>query len=199
LALVLQGAQCPREILHDQAPYWGRKGIPYHQFLKAGENTLNVVICRILMAAAASLIISLSLAVLAVMPLRSAITDAIDRQIHPFLGHPFRRWLLNQPDEEVIGRHLSTACYVDHAIPEVVCLALKSHDDPENALVVNTNLCGVNAARGAVLRALLGAENGIDAFPCPWITGLLNPPPETVLIGIVKPPARPIRLNSGCP
>ncbi len=29
------------EILHDQARYWGQRGIHYHQFLKAGENTLN--------------------------------------------------------------------------------------------------------------------------------------------------------------
>ena len=29
------------EILHDQAAYWGQRGIHYHQFLKAGENTLN--------------------------------------------------------------------------------------------------------------------------------------------------------------
>ena len=36
------------EILHDQAQYWGKKGIHYHQFLKAGENTLNVKICRLL-------------------------------------------------------------------------------------------------------------------------------------------------------
>ena len=30
------------DILHDQAQYWGQKGIHYHQFLKAGENTLTV-------------------------------------------------------------------------------------------------------------------------------------------------------------
>ena len=29
------------EILHDQARYWGQRGIHYHQFLRAGENTLN--------------------------------------------------------------------------------------------------------------------------------------------------------------
>jgi len=29
------------EILHDQAVFWGQRGIHYHQFLKAGENTLN--------------------------------------------------------------------------------------------------------------------------------------------------------------
>lgn len=29
------------EILHDQAQYWGQRGIHYHQFLADGENTLN--------------------------------------------------------------------------------------------------------------------------------------------------------------
>ncbi len=29
------------DILRDQARYWGQRGIHYHQFLKAGENTLN--------------------------------------------------------------------------------------------------------------------------------------------------------------
>ena len=29
------------DILHEQAPYWGQRGVHYHQFLKAGENTLN--------------------------------------------------------------------------------------------------------------------------------------------------------------
>lgn len=30
------------EILHEQAQYWGRRGVHYHQFLQAGENTLNL-------------------------------------------------------------------------------------------------------------------------------------------------------------
>ncbi|MDA0347287.1 MAG: ADP-ribosylglycohydrolase family protein [Verrucomicrobia bacterium] len=29
------------DILHDQASYWGKRGVHYHQFLEAGENTLN--------------------------------------------------------------------------------------------------------------------------------------------------------------
>ena len=29
-------------ILHEQSQYWGKKGIHYHQFLQAGENTLNL-------------------------------------------------------------------------------------------------------------------------------------------------------------
>lgn len=37
------------DILHDQAKYWGRPGIHYHQFLKAGENTLNLKLCALLL------------------------------------------------------------------------------------------------------------------------------------------------------
>ena len=29
------------DILREQAQYWGRRGVHYHQFLAAGENTLN--------------------------------------------------------------------------------------------------------------------------------------------------------------
>lgn len=29
------------DLLRDQASFWGRKGVHYHQFLEAGENTLN--------------------------------------------------------------------------------------------------------------------------------------------------------------
>jgi len=34
------------DILHEQARYWGQKGIHYHQFLVAGENTLNLKLAR---------------------------------------------------------------------------------------------------------------------------------------------------------
>ena len=37
------------EILHDQAQYWGRRDIHYHQFLRAGENTLNLQLAKMLM------------------------------------------------------------------------------------------------------------------------------------------------------
>ena len=57
-------------------------------------------------------------------------------------------------------------------------LALKYHDDPESALIANTNLGGDNAARGAVLGALLGAAHGLEKFPGRWIDGLVDPPPD---------------------
>ena len=38
------------EILHDQAEFWGRRGVHYHQFLRAGENTLNMQLALQLLA-----------------------------------------------------------------------------------------------------------------------------------------------------
>ena len=38
------------DILHDQRQYWGLPGIHYHQFLKAGENTLNLKLCNLLIS-----------------------------------------------------------------------------------------------------------------------------------------------------
>lgn len=36
------------EILHEQARYWGKPGVHYHQFLRAGENTLNLQLGKVL-------------------------------------------------------------------------------------------------------------------------------------------------------
>ncbi len=36
----------PTDILHDQVKYWGKNDIHYHQFLNAGENTLNLKLAR---------------------------------------------------------------------------------------------------------------------------------------------------------
>jgi ADP-ribosyl-[dinitrogen reductase] hydrolase len=262
------------EILHNQAQYWGQKGIHYHQFLKAGENTLNVQICRLLiesinqtgtynaddflrryitfmttpgnhqdtyieechrnffanyarglapsscgheekhigglvgivpivvfyfkqpkkareaalahlalthpglkMETAGSLVIDILLKVLNGVPLKKAILEEIETQNNPLLGHPFTKWL-DDPDEWVIGPRLSPACYVEDSVPAVIYLALKYHQDPEKALIVNTNLGGDNAARGSVLGALMGALHGVEKFPRRWIDGLVHPPPE---------------------
>ena len=269
-----QAPNASGEILHDQARYWGQKGIHYHQFLKAGENTLNVKICRLLiesinqsgtydaddflkryiaymttpnnhrdtyieechrhffanyarglpprkcgvaekhiggligivpivvyyfnqpdkaresamvhlmlthpgykMETAGSLIIDILLKVLNGIPLRAAIAEEIETQHNPLLGHPFKKWL-DDPDDWVIGPRLSTACYVEDAVPAVIYLALKYHDDPEKALIVNTNLGGDNAARGSILGALLGTSCGIEKFPRRWVEGLVDPLPD---------------------
>jgi len=262
------------EILHDQAQYWGKKNVHYHQFLKAGENTLNIKISRLLMDSlmenggyasadflqrylafmttpgshrdtyieechrnffnnyakglplekcgvaekhiggivgivpivvfyrnqpalartaalehlalthpgvpmrtAATLVVDLLLAVLAGTPLREAIASQIAVQKNPLVGHPFMKWL-SEADEMVVGRRLSTACYVEFAVPAVVYMALKYHDDPEAVLVANTNLGGDNAGRGAILGALIGAEHGFGGFPLRWVENLVDPPPD---------------------
>ena len=262
------------EILHDQARYWGEKGVHYHQFLDAGENTLNVNICRLLveslnqnqgydaddflnryirfmttpnshqdtyieechrnffanyaagiaphkcgviekhigglsgivpivayyasepvearenalahlalthpgpkMAMAAALIIDILLAVFAGHALKDVIEKKVAAQSNPLVGHPFKK-LLAEPDQIVIGRRFSTACYVEDAVPAVIYLALKYHHDPEKALIVNANLGGDNAGRGAVLGAILGAAHGIEKFPNRWLRGLKEPLPE---------------------
>ncbi len=262
------------EILHDQARYWGQKSIHYHQFLQAGENTLNVKLCRLLiesinqigtydaddflrryiafmttagnhrdtyieechrnffanyargvpprkcgvaekhiggligivpivvhhyhhpekareaalahlalthpgykMETAGTLLVDILLKILAGSSLNAVIREKIEAQSNPLLGHPFEKWL-DDPDDDVIGPRLSTACYVEDSVPAVLYLALKYHDAPEKALIVNTNLAGDNAARGAVLGALLGASCGMERFPRRWIDGLVDPPPE---------------------
>jgi ADP-ribosyl-[dinitrogen reductase] hydrolase len=264
------------DILHDQASYYGQKNIHYHQFLKSGENTLNVKICRLLiksiiengayrsdiflekyisfmttpgnhrdtyveechrnfftnyarglppnkcgveekhigglvgmipivlfyrnqpeqarslalehlalthpgakMKTSATLIIDLLLSVLKGKTLQKAIADEITLQKNPLMGHPFTRWL-DDPDEMVIGPRFSTACYVEDSVPAIIYLGLKYHDDPERALVANTNLGGDNAGRGAVLGALLGAAHGIEGFPKRWIENLVEPPQKMI-------------------
>ena len=126
---------------------------------------------------AASLLTGLLLQILKGRPLKEVLMTEFERQRSPFAGYPFLKWL-DQADELVVGRRFSTACYVEESIPSVLYLALKYHSAPEGGLITNTNLGGDNAYRGAVLGALLGAANGMEAFPDRWIKGLRHPPPE---------------------
>jgi ADP-ribosylglycohydrolase len=131
------------------------------------------------METAGSLVITILLEVLNGKPLQEAILVNHEAQNNPLLGHPFTK-LLQEPDERVIGQKFSPACYVEDSVPAVIYLALRYHQDPEQALEVNTNLGGDNAGRGAVLGALLGAEHGSDGFPERWVTGLREPLPDLV-------------------
>ena len=264
------------EILHDQAKFWGQPQIHYHQFLKAGENTLNLKLCSLLirsleenggydkddyarryiefmtspnshrdtyieechrnffenyangvpidrcaatekhigglpgmvpilvfyrknpgaaikaafehlslthpgdkMKSSGLWLIETLLPVLNGSSLNEVIEDRIARQVSQYYGHSFAKWL-KLPDEEVVGKKVSPACYVEESVPAVIYLALKYHDDPEAGLIANTNLGGDNVHRGAVLGALLGAENGFDAFPESWLNGLMAPPDISV-------------------
>lgn len=260
------------DILHEQVEFWGRSGIHYHQFLAAGENTLNLKLCALLidnllahdgydadaylidyinfmttpgshrdtyieeyhrhfftnlatgkpptscgvnekhisgiigmiplavyyaddpdlgrqlafdhlalthlgdrMTLAGEFLMDVLLAVLEGDSLFEVISQKVRQQDNPLLRYPLLRWL-SDPDETVVGKRLSSACYVEDALPATAYLALKYHEDPVQGLIANTNLGGDNAGRGAILGALLGAANGISALPESWIKGLCHPP-----------------------
>ncbi len=263
------------DILHDQAQFWGQKGIHYHQFLKAGENTLNLKICRELLLylydaeayhpedwlekMIAFLLSPTShsdtyveeylrvfftnyangrspqkcaredekhiggychmlplLLILAEQP-ESARSTALKHLALTHGGHHMRSWgeviadtllttlrgepldialrqacrnssldidieqlsaLQQYPDTTVIGHHFSSACYIEHAVPATIYLALKYVSTPEDGLIANTMCGGDNAGRGSLLGALLGAANGFECWPQRWLEGLHMPPPE---------------------
>jgi ADP-ribosylglycohydrolase len=262
------------DILHDQARYWGKRGVHYHQFLSAGQNTLNLQICRVLltllqqdgcysqdswlkrfvafmttpgshsdtyaeeylrhffnqygrgkeleccgrkdehhigglslmlpllivfsqdrqyarqlalqhlslthggiiMAQGGNLIADILLELLHGKSLVEAIADSCDSCTSPITKHQLAT-LIDYPDTVVIGKHFSSACYIEQALPATLYLALKYVDDPESGLIANTMAGGDNAGRGAVLGALLGAAGGMRNWPDRWIDGLLQPPP----------------------
>jgi len=69
---------------------------------------------------------------------------------------------LKSGDAAVLGGRYSTACYITDSWPSVCYLAAKYHDEPENALLVNTNLGGENAHRGSVLGTIVGAASALQ-------------------------------------
>lgn len=266
------------DILHNQAQYWGKKNIHYHQFLQAGENTLNLQLARELLLLvqgdghylATSWLDRLiafmttpgshqdtyleeylrhffinygrgkkpsqcgrmdenhigGFSLMLPLTLMFAKNPGYARQVslqHLALTHggpAMRPWaellcvtlqqllqgetlgqsiraatraaaldlevaalqsLTDYPDSIVVGRHFSSACYVDQAMPATLYFALKYHDSPVSAMIANTMCGGDNAGRGAVLGALLGALNGRQGWPTRWIKGLLRPPPVVLL------------------
>jgi len=63
-------------------------------------------------------------------------------------------------DAAIVGGRYSLACYISDSWPSVCYLASKYYACPGRALVINTNLGGENAHRGAVLGTVVGAASG---------------------------------------
>ena len=251
------------DILREQAQYWGRRRVHYHQFLSAGENTLNFQLsvelfrfvestgkydagawleryielmltpgrhrdtyveeyhrafftnlargkkpeaCGVddvhigglaqvpaLIAAlgaghhslvdivethvalthkdpgvirAAAWLASIHTAVASGIDLREAIPAIAGEVVSE---KKLRRWN-EQPDEVVVGRILSSACYIQDAFPASLYLAWKYSKDFSSGIIANANLGGDNCHRGAVVGSLLGAANGV---PTRWLDGLV--------------------------
>ena len=248
------------DILRDQARFWGVRGVHYHQFLAAGENTLNFrlatelfhlvkergaydpdlwleryisrmlepgwhrdtyveeyhrafftryaqgkkprrcgisdghigglsqvpALCAALegvpleelrstvklhvglthshanVLRAADTLVRLLWAVAQGIPLHDAIrADAGDW----ISGNKSDGWL-HQPDDQVIGRRFSPACYIADAMPASLYLVWKYHRDFKAGIVANAMVGGDNCHRGAVVGSILGALCGV---PEDWI------------------------------
>ena len=265
------------DILHDQSIYWGRRGVHYHQFLKAGENTLNLKLARELLLLQDQGGYSPREWLMCLVTYMTAPGNHNDTYVEEYLRHFFTQYgngydvmacgrkdenhiggltlmlplvialardredalktalhhlglthggpvmhsggniiarivldllhgekienavfnhyrnehdslpaypldaLLEFPDQLVVGRHFSSACYLDQSIPATLYLALKYIRDPEQGMIANTMCGGDNAGRGAVLGALLGAAGGPDCWPDRWVSGLIDFPELTFL------------------
>lgn len=250
------------DILHDQAQYWGQRGVHYHQQLEAGENTLNLQLSRALykqvhsagrydakawlhlyvdcmrlpgwhrdtyveeyhrafftnlargkqledcgaadvhiggLASVPALfgglnsggeefvgivrrhvslthrcpeVLEAAMAfarILLAIETGSGLREAIFQHASGWAGEKkFSKWS-KDPDEMVVGQHLSTACYIQDAFPAALYLAWKYADDFSSGIIANTHCGGDNCHRGAVIGALLGMENEIPSF---WLDGL---------------------------
>jgi ADP-ribosylglycohydrolase len=263
---------CPKDdILHDQVQYWGKPGIHYHQFLQAGENTLNLKIAALLAeslieknsydqddfaqryigfmldrdshkdtyaeeyhrsffknyargkplekcgvddahigslatltplilfyhrdhdlllkkvrqhlalthkgetaARAGELFAETIHYLIQGVDLEHALFEDIGRNHYQILASPFRRWIENHSDEEVVGKLVSNACYLEDALPATYYLALRYTDNFEQGMISNTHLGGDNCHRGVVLGAILGAAGGCENIPGDWVGGLVN-------------------------
>jgi ADP-ribosyl-[dinitrogen reductase] hydrolase len=261
-------APCPRgEILHDQARYWGQRGVHYHQHLAAGENTLNLQLAVLLLESlhqrggyqaddyldryirfmtepghhrdtyieechrnffsnlargrtprrcgepdihigglahvgilcaafgedpsrtreivrehiglthpdpsllhAADALTAMLCAVLQGTTLR----DAIAEHGRDHFSAKRSEKLAGEPDENVIGRVFSPACYIRDAFPATLHLAWKYADRFEAGILANTNVGGDNCHRGAVLGSLLGGASGEQSLHRPLVDGLKN-------------------------
>ncbi len=77
-------------------------------------------------------------------------------------------------DRSFVGGKVSSACYVDGAVPAVLYLLARYQRDARSALLANARCGGDNCHRGAVLGALLGALVGVQGLPQDLLTGLAD-------------------------
>ncbi len=65
------------------------------------------------------------------------------------------------------------ACYIEQSFPAFLGLTHKYSANFETAVCASANAGGENVARGALLGAVLGAAQGLDAFPAWSLEGLV--------------------------
>jgi ADP-ribosyl-[dinitrogen reductase] hydrolase len=239
------------DILREQAQYWGKTGVHYHQFLKAGENTVNFKLAGELFTLVKSAghydadawleryiecmlkpgwhrdtyleeyhrafftkyaqgtkprkcgiddghigglaQVPALVAALAGKPLETlrasvkehvnlthantgvlhaadtlvtllhaiskgeTLREAMQKHATDWISNAKAESWLADPDEHVIGRRFSPACYIDDAMKGSMYLAWKYHNDFAAGITANTMVGGDNCHRGAVVGSLLAA------------------------------------------
>ena len=75
----------------------------------------------------------------------------------------------NLPDRQVVGKILSTACYLPESFTASLYLAYKYEDDFTLAVLANAKVGGDNCHRGVVVGSVVGMQTGI---PQKWLRDL---------------------------
>ena len=75
----------------------------------------------------------------------------------------------NLPDRQVVGKILSTACYLPESFTASLYLAYKYADDFTLAVLANAKTGGDNCHRGVVVGSVLGMQSGV---PPKWLRDL---------------------------
>ncbi len=254
------------DILHDQARYWGQRDVHYHQFLPAGDNTINFLLAIQLYRSTVRAgrydpdawldlyirlmqtpgwhrdtyleeyhraffdnlaagqdpgdcgVDDLHIGGLAAVPALIAALDALEehnpddiedivaahvalthrnrhvghcaraltrmlcdihrgvelpeailRHAEPWIGRRDLDRLAGLEDRVIIGRQFSPACYLPESFVASLSLAWKYKADFARGILANAHCGGDSCHRGAVVGALLAAENPI---PAPWLESL---------------------------
>lgn len=119
----------------------------------------------------------LAIVLLDLMPLKEAVAQA-GKELGVDIPAVARKVPLTrdtlQAASSVIGRVFTSACYIEGSFPSLLYLAYALADDPEAAVIANTNAGGENCHRGSALGALMGAAHGKSKWPERWTKGLHN-------------------------
>ncbi len=90
---------------------------------------------------------------------RRDVRQAIAQHAVPWGGAPIFEALAKKPDRFIVGRMLTSACYMPEAFVASLALAWKYHDQLERGILANARCGGDNCHRGVVVGALLASAN----------------------------------------
>lgn len=77
-------------------------------------------------------------------------------------------------DEAVVSQNgrIASSCYLENSLPALMFLGYKYGGSFEDAVLANVNVGGDNAARGALVGAVMGASGGFSGIPDRFVSGL---------------------------